>query len=183
MMAELSMHIMDIIENGISAGAYHIDLFIEEYTEKDYLKITIIDNGKGMDVHTIEKALEAAYSTKEGKGWGFGIPLFKQTCEQCNGKFDISSKEKMYTKVKAEMELYNIDRPPFGDLVGSIVSIVTGHPDIDLYMVAKKDQKKYEFDTRIIREVIGDISLSTPSVLEYIRKDIKEGLSEIEFVD
>ncbi|TYB89337.1 MAG: ATP-binding protein [Kosmotoga sp.] len=183
MMPELSMHIMDIIENGISAGAYHIDLFIEEYIKKNLLKITIIDNGKGMDVHTIEKALEAAYSTKEGKGWGFGIPLFKQTAEQCNGYFDITSKEKMFTKVVAEMELSNIDRPPFGDLVGTIVSIVTGHPDIDLYMVVRKEDNKYEFDTRIIREVIGDINLATPSVLEYIRKDIEKGLEEIEFVD
>src|SRR6056297_656555 len=183
MMAELSMHIMDIIENGISAGAYHIDLFIEENIPKDRLNITIIDNGKGMDADTIKKALEPSYSTKEGKGWGLGITLFKQTVEHCNGSFEIFSKEKMFTKVIADMEFSHIDRPPMGDLTGSVISIITGHPEIDLFVVLKKNKKKYEFDTRIIREVVGDINLSSPEVLLYIKNDINEGLKEIEFED
>ena len=81
------------------------------------------------------------------------------------------------------MEFSHIDRPPVGDITGSIISIITGHPEIDMYAVIKKNEMKYELDTRVIREVIGNINLASPEILIYIRNDIDEGLKEIEFED
>lgn len=183
MMPELSLHIMDIMENGIAAGAWHLDLFIEVDTAEDRLKITVVDNGKGMDTEMIEKAMDPLFSTKKGKGWGLGIPLFMQTAETCDGGFSIESKEGSYTRVSVEMSLSHIDRPPLGNITDTLLSLIVGHPEIDLYVMVKKDGAKYEFDTRIIREILGDVNLATPQVLGALEEDIQSGLKELDLTD
>jgi len=183
MMPELSLHIMDIMENGIAAGAWHLDLFIEIDTAKDRLKITVVDNGKGMDTEMIQKAMDPLFSTKQGKNWGLGIPLFMQTAEACDGGFSIDSREEAFTRVEANMRLSHIDRPPLGNIADTILSIIVGHPEIDLYVMIKKDGAKYEFDTRIIREILGDVSLATPQVLMALEEDITAGLEELNLTD
>ncbi len=178
MMAELSMHIMDIVENGLAAGAQHVDVFIRIDTVGNRLAISVVDNGEGMDTDTIQKALNPFYSTKKGKGWGLGIPLFKQTAEQCGGKFEITSEKNIFTRVDAEMELDNIDRPPLGNLTDTIISIIVGHPEADLFFSIANDGKKYDFDTRIVRDVLGNISLSTPEVLKALEEDLVSGIED-----
>lgn len=183
MMPELSMHIMDIMENGIAAGAWHLDLFIDIDTQNDTITITVVDNGKGMDTEMIEKAMDPLFSTKKGKGWGLGIPLFIQTAEACDGGFSIVSEKGSYTRVTVAMKLSHIDRPPLGNMTDTIISLIVGHPEIDLYVMVKKDQDKYEFDTRIVREIMGDIDLSTPQVLGALEEDIESGLAELQLND
>ncbi len=47
-MRELSLHILDIAENGITAGADCIHILVEEARTADLLTIKITDNGQGM---------------------------------------------------------------------------------------------------------------------------------------
>ncbi|HPE28971.1 MAG TPA: ATP-binding protein [Candidatus Mcinerneyibacteriales bacterium] len=183
MMPELSLHIMDIMENGIAAGAWHLDLFIDIDTAGDWMEIIVVDNGKGMDTEMIQKAMDPLFSTKKGKGWGLGIPLFMQTAEACDGGFDIESKEGTFTRVKVGMRLSHIDRPPLGNITDTLLSLIVGHPEIDLYVMIKKDGAKYEFDTRVIREILGDVSLATPQVLGALEEDISAGLEELDLTD
>ncbi len=48
-MEDLSLHILDIAENSIAAGADKIQLKIVEDIKKNLLTVEITDNGKGMD--------------------------------------------------------------------------------------------------------------------------------------
>ena len=54
-MKELSLHIMDIMENGISAGATLIELHIIESKKANLLTIRIRDNGRGIPRDEIKK--------------------------------------------------------------------------------------------------------------------------------
>ena len=54
-MRELSLHILDIAENGITAGADCIHILVEEDRTADLLTIIIKDNGHGMPAEKIEK--------------------------------------------------------------------------------------------------------------------------------
>jgi anti-sigma regulatory factor (Ser/Thr protein kinase) len=47
-MRELSLHILDVVENGITAGGDCIWIEVDEDHKKDQLKIVIRDNGHGM---------------------------------------------------------------------------------------------------------------------------------------
>ena len=55
-MKELSLHIMDIIENGVTAGATLIELSIEEDRKENWLRISIKDNGKGITKEQIDSS-------------------------------------------------------------------------------------------------------------------------------
>ena len=73
-MRELSLHIMDIIENGIEAGADLIHLSIEEDHEKNLLRITISDNGQGIPEALLEKVMDPFYTTRTTRRVGLGLP-------------------------------------------------------------------------------------------------------------
>ncbi len=187
MMPELSMHMMDLIENSVSAGARSIDIFILEDTAKNELVITIVDDGKGMDEETLKKAVEPLYSTKKGKGWGLGLPLFKQTTEHCDGTFIIRSAPGRFTEVCATMRLDHIDRPPLGNITDTLISIMVGHPSLDLYCVIKYNEQKYEFDTRLVKEALdgleAEVYLGSPEILQLLGDDITQGITDVGLED
>ena len=47
-MKEISLHLLDIVENSISAGASHVDIFFD-LSESGTLRMTVRDDGKGME--------------------------------------------------------------------------------------------------------------------------------------
>ena len=57
-MEDLSLHILDIVENSVAARADTIEIRISEDEKKDLLSIEVIDNGAGMDEETVKKVLD-----------------------------------------------------------------------------------------------------------------------------
>lgn len=56
------------------------------------LRMSVIDNGTGMDAATLARAIEPFYSTKElGKGTGLGLSMVHGLAGQLGGRFDLSS--------------------------------------------------------------------------------------------
>ena len=53
-MRELSLNVMDIAQNSISAGASLITITVEEDAELDELSISIGDNGRGMTPEQVD---------------------------------------------------------------------------------------------------------------------------------
>lgn len=64
--------------------------------EHQFAKISVIDNGVGMDSESLEKLkLEESFTTKgtrNEKGTGLGLFLVKEFIVKCNGKFEVKSK-------------------------------------------------------------------------------------------
>jgi signal transduction histidine kinase len=57
---------------------------------KPYARITIADEGKGMDKATRDRIFEPFYSTKK-RGTGLGLAIVKQIVEQHGGKINVAS--------------------------------------------------------------------------------------------
>jgi len=90
-MKELSLHILDIATNSIDAESDLIEIKVEINTEKDYLRINIKDNGKGIEENKKEKIINPFYTTRKVRNVGLGIPLLKAAAEQCQGYLKIQS--------------------------------------------------------------------------------------------
>ena len=88
-MRELSLHIMDVIENGITAGADLITLKMSEDRKKNLLTIVITDNGRGIPENILEKIMDPFYTTKTTRRVGLGLSLFREASKRCNGEFSI----------------------------------------------------------------------------------------------
>ena len=63
-MENLSLHILDIAENSIRAGAEKIEIKIIENDKKDLLTVRIKDDGEGMDKEALEKAPWGSYDKR-----------------------------------------------------------------------------------------------------------------------
>lgn len=178
-MRELSLHIMDIVENGIGAGADLIHLTIEEDYAGNRLRITIGDNGRGIPEDLLDKVTDPFYTTRTTRRVGLGLSLFREATKRCEGSFHIASKEGEGTRVEAEFRMDHIDLAPMGDLEGALTSLMMGYPDVDFFYVHQVDDRLFELDTRVIRKELEGVPLNHPKVLRYISETIREGLAEV----
>jgi predicted metal-dependent phosphoesterase TrpH/anti-sigma regulatory factor (Ser/Thr protein kinase) len=151
-MEDLSLHILDIVENSINACAGRIEIRINEDSANDLLTIEIIDDGKGMDAETLRKATDPFFTTRTTRRVGLGLSFLAQAAEESEGTFDIRSKPGEGTTVKATFRMSHPDCKPMGDIAQTIVTLVTGHPGIDFLYEYKKDDSTYRFDTREVGE-------------------------------
>jgi len=170
---ELSLHIIDIIENSVRAGADKIYIKIEENKKKDIFSITIKDNGKGMDNTFLHKALDPFTTTKKDKKVGLGLSLLKAAAQRCGGNMEIKSSAGGGTEIKADFVLSHIDRQPLGDINETMMILVTGYPQIDFVLSHRKDNKQVHWDTSRINKYVGDATRSSPRVIKFIKRDIK----------
>lgn len=174
-MKELSLNILDIAKNSVSAGAKLISIGVSETESR--LVITIDDDGCGMDPEFLAQVTDPFTTTRTTRKVGMGIPLLKMTAEMAGGSFDIQSTVGAGTTVTAQFDRFSIDRPPLGDLAGSVVTLVQGSPDTEFVLERKCDGDEYVFDTRQIREIMGGIPLNEPEILQWIQEYIMENES------
>ena len=174
------MHILDIVQNSVSANATEIKIDIKESVNRNLLKITVADNGCGMDEEFLKNVTDPFTTTRSTRKVGLGIPLFKLAAEQAGGCFDIKSQKGVGTEVMAEFEYDNIDRSPIGDMAGTIVSLISVNETVDFVYSHCTDKGEFIFDTKEIRNTLGDVPLSEYEVLNWIEGYINEGIMSIE---
>ena len=178
---DLSQHILDIAENGVKAGATLLHITIEENFTADTLRIVVQDNGSGMDAATLEKVTDPWFTTRTTRNVGLGIPFFKQAAEMCGGSFAITSEPGVGTSTAATFQHSHIDRPPLGDLGGTLLCMIVGFVGVDVLYQHCVDARNFSLDTREIRAILGDdIPFSDPDVLAFLNESLQEGLVSLQ---
>jgi len=176
---ELSLHVMDIIENGLSAGATLITLMVEEEKDRDHLQITIIDNGHGMSEEMLANALDPFFTTRTTRRVGLGLSMIREASRRCDGHFDIKSKEGEGTEVRTSFRLSHIDRAPLGDIASSLTSLIMGNPEVDFVYTHRVDDKTFEMDTRDVKEALDGLSIQVPEVIRNLAHMIRDSVSDL----
>ncbi|MCE5266187.1 MAG: sensor histidine kinase [Deltaproteobacteria bacterium] len=178
-MLELALHILDIAENSVRAGAKTVFIDINESRKNDRLSIEIRDDGSGMDEATVKRAMDPFYTSKKVRRVGLGLPMLAEAAERAGGLFAIESREGVGTRVAVEFRLSHIDRQPLGDVTGSILALIAGNAGVDFVYRHDCDGSLFTLDTREIRSEIGDIPINHVEVLKFVRQHLVEGLNEI----
>jgi len=130
-MRDLSLHILDLIENSIRAGASIVSVTIAGNLQEDKLEITVEDNGPGINA-SFDAITDPFYTTKEGKRTGLGLSLLRAAAERAGGELTMRKSELGGVAVKATMALGHVDRCPLGDLATTLSSVVCTNPELDL---------------------------------------------------
>jgi nitrogen fixation/metabolism regulation signal transduction histidine kinase len=175
-MEDLSLHILDIVENSINAGANRIGIRILEDLKKDIFSLEIKDNGKGMSEEVLKSVTDPFYTTRTTRDVGLGLSLLSQSAKEAEGDIYITSEVGVGTTIYAYFKHSHIDRKPLGNIVDTIIVLIVGNPDIDFLYDHKRNGNRYSVDTKEIRSELGGIPLNSPEVIEIIRRDIQEGL-------
>lgn len=178
-MRELALHILDIAENSISAGATNIKLFVDENLMDDKLKIIIHDNGRGMDTETLERITDPFVTSRTTRKVGLGIPFFKAAAEACEGTLTIQSKSNVGTSVEVLFKHSHIDRMPLGDLTGTLMTLVIGSPEIHWIFDYYYNGYRFTFDDQPIKETLDGVPLSEPAVMRFIHDMLEIGIQEV----
>ncbi len=173
-MRELSLNVLDIVQNSIKANATVIEIELFEDTEKDVLKINITDNGNGMNEEQLKSVTDPFYTTRTTRKVGLGIPLFKMAAEMSGGTFEIDSTVGVGTKINTSYKHSSIDRMPVGDINGTVIILIQMNPDIDFVFTHTYNRKGFTLDTRELREQLDDVPLDTPDVIEWIKEFLEE---------
>lgn len=169
-MEDLSLHILDIAENGIMAGATLIEIHIVEDRKKDLLKIIIRDNGHGMDADMVKAATDPFVTTRTTRPVGMGLPLLKQAAQEAEGDLWIDSEPGKGTEVVATFKESHIDRRPLGDMAATLTALIMRDADLDIVYSANLRDQEVEVDTRSIREALdGTLPIQDPAVIRLIR--------------
>ncbi len=153
-MEDLSLHILDVVENSIRAKASRVEIKVVEDIIKDLLTIEIKDNGLGMDGETVKKVLDPFFTTRTTGKVGLGLPLLSQAARESGGDMEIESKVGRGTRVKATFSYSHIDRKPLGDMEMTLSALIAGNPEVDFIYEHKKDESEYCLDTKEIRASI-----------------------------
>jgi hypothetical protein len=188
-MQDISLHLLDIIENSARAKARNIKIRVINNVGDNLLRIIVEDDGTGMDPETLEMAQNPFYTSKaeRQKKVGLGIPLFKQNAELSNGCFQMTSEPGFGTVLTVDFQLDHIDRMPLGNLKATLLGAIIGHPEVDfniilIYCEHGKEQS-FHFETAAIKEELGDIPLTYPDVIEYIEQSLNEGIQNTNMED
>lgn len=178
-MKELSLHILDIVQNAIAAEAKNIQISIDENTSDDLLTITIVDNGKGMDEHHAKQAYDPFTTSRKNRRVGLGIPLLRQAAIECEGDINIESTLHSGTKVEVWFQHSHINRVPIGNMVETIMTLLISGSHFDLQYTHNINEHQMTFDTRKIRQMLGNVPLNQPDVMEWIRESLQGEIMEL----
>ncbi len=178
-MRDLSLHILDVAENGIAAGASLIQITIEEDPAADRLTIALEDNGRGMEPELLAKALDPFVTTRTTRRVGLGLSLFQQSARMAGGDLSIDSTPGVGTKVLAFMSYAHIDRRPMGNMAETLVTLIQGNPDVDFVYTHRKGGREFHFDTRELRVELEEVPINQPEVVALIQENLTSGLNEL----
>jgi hypothetical protein len=178
-MKELSLHILDLVQNSIAANASLITIAIEEDLISNRLTLSVVDNGKGMSEEFLQKVRDPFTTTRKTRPVGMGISLLESAAKACGGALAIQSQLGVGTKVTASFQHDHIDREPIGDMAETFVSLVGANPKVDFVYRHRVNQAEFVADTREMRQLLGEVPLDSMEVLSWMKGYIKEGIDSI----
>jgi anti-sigma regulatory factor (Ser/Thr protein kinase) len=176
---DISLHILDIVENAISAKAKRVDILVMEDPGKDQLTIEIKDDGIGMDEEIAQKAVDPFFTTRSSRRVGLGLSLMAQATQEAGGSLRIESEPGKGTKVTATFRYHHIDRKPLGNMIETMMTLLLGNPDLEITYAHKKNEKSYRFDSLVLKHQFGDRPLMDPEVIQWVKTHLREGLQQI----
>jgi anti-sigma regulatory factor (Ser/Thr protein kinase) len=179
-MEDLSLHILDVAENSIAAGAKHISIIVEEDDSRDILSLEIADDGKGMDPETVKRATDPFYTTRTTRRVGLGLALLQEAAHAAEGDLNIQSRVGEGTKVRATFRLSHIDLKPMGNMAETLTALVASSSEVDLRYVHRWNGHSFTFDTREIRDTLSASQMSPARVLAFMRDYLTKNIHYVQ---
>lgn len=178
-MKELSLHILDIVQNSTRAQATEVAIEITEDFRQNLLKIVIKDNGAGIKKEALATITNPFSTSRTTRRVGLGLSLLKTAAEQCRGGMTIESEEGKGTTVTVAFEHDHIDRVPLGDIVSTLIGIMIGNPDIDVYYRHCVNDTVFDIHTKAIKEELGEVPISDAAVMNFLSEYIQSQLDAL----
>ena len=179
-MREISLHIMDLMENSIRAKARTIKLTITESLTENIYKVSIEDDGVGMSADYVASLFDPYTTTRSTRKIGLGLPLIKMNTRQAGGDTTVESQPGQGTTLSFWYAHNHWDRPPLGDMGGTMAMLAAANENKRITYRHITEKGEYTFDTAEIKKALDNMSINNYDIIKYLKEMINENLSEIE---
>lgn len=185
-MREIALHVLDIAENSVAAGASEIEITVEEDLPKDQLTVAVQDNGRGIPTELLQRVIDPFVTSRSTRKVGLGIPLLKAAAEACGGYLQLNSVPGQGTRLVTSFQRSHIDRMPLGDLAGTWLTLVIAYPQVrwllhyQAIIQPGAGRAEFTFDNALIKQELEGIALTEPPILAFIRELLQEGISGVQ---
>ncbi|MDD4212037.1 MAG: sensor histidine kinase [Bacilli bacterium] len=174
-MTEIALYLLDLAQNSIHAEAKTLTITIHEDTLHNEFRLTLTDDGKGMDENTLKDVTSPFYTTRTTRQVGLGLAFIKELCDACNGSLTITSVLHKGTTVDAILKYDHIDRPPLGEIEETLYSLMLQKVRIIYHHY--KNQNLFTFDSEEIQTILGNVSFQEVDVMHWIKDYITEQIA------
>lgn len=176
MVEDLAFHVADLVENALRAGAKLV--LVELAREGEVFRIRVEDDGAGMAEEEVRRAGDPFFTTKPGRRVGLGLAFLRQTAEELGGSFQIRSEPGKGTIVEAKIPWDHPDRPPLGDLSGTLLPLIATSP-VEFRLVFRDHRYTWTLDTRELKKALGPVPLTDPEVLSFLKRAMGKALAAL----
>lgn len=137
------------------------------------MRITLEDDGKGMDEATVRRAIDPFYTDgvkHPGRRVGLGLPFLRQMVEATGGSFALESTPGRGTRLEIAVPRGHIDIPPEGDLPTTFQQSLCFAGDFDMRIEHRRENGGYRLLRSELRDALGELDTVGSQVLlrEYI---------------
>lgn len=178
-MDDLALHLMDLVENSLNAGADLVEIDLDEQPAVDRMDIVIGDNGRGMDAQTLARAMDPFFTTRTTRRIGLGLSLMKASAEAWGGGMELSSEPGRGARLHIWFSLSHIDRQPLGDWPGTLLGLIMSRPGVDFVYRHRVGDDEFELDTRELRGELGPDALQNSRVIGMLRPQVADALRQL----
>ncbi len=178
-MRELSLHILDIVQNSLEAGANVVKIEIEEGTNNNLFVIKITDNGQGIEKKLLKNITDPFVTSRSTRNVGLGLSLLKEAATRCNGDVRIESVLGKGTYIEAYFTRNHIDRAPLGDITETLITLIAVNTAVNFKFIYNIADKEFVFDTNKVQKELGDITITHPHVLNWLREFLHQNITKL----
>jgi hypothetical protein len=178
-MEDLSLHILDIVENSLMAGAKLVSVIIEEDPGPDVMSITVADDGRGMEPEFLARVTDPFVTTRTTRRVGLGLSLMQANARAWGGDLTVHSQPGQGTTVKVWFQRRHIDRPPLGDWPRTLFGLILTRQEVDFRYCHRVGEQEFELDTRELKAELGPEALADAQVVALLRGQVREVLGQM----
>lgn len=168
------MHILDLAQNSVAAGATRIRIEVAADSKTDTLSISISDNGRGMEPDILAAVTDPFTTTRTTRRVGLGVPMMAEAARACDGSFEIVSRPGEGTALTARFRLSHIDRAPLGDITATLISLIAANPDVSLRYEHSVDGSQFVLDTDEVTARLDGVPMNEGPVLRWLADYLRE---------
>lgn len=181
-MREWALHVMDLIENSLRAGASVVSVGVSAAPATGTLDIVVEDNGAGLDI-PLDRAGDPFYTTKPRKAVGLGLSLFKTALEEAGGSFVAERPECGGLRITGIVPLKNVDRKPLGDLAETIWTLAVANPDVEFRLQASVDDNVRALSWHEVRVLHGGVAANPLQQGKLFLEQARAALADVSRVE
>lgn len=175
-MKDLSLHLLDILENSAKAGASAVELQFNWH--ENQLEMIISDNGPGLPDELKDDPANPFKTTRKKRNVGFGLNFLQEAAEQTGGYLVIDESKTGGVKLMAVFHFDHIDAKPLGKMEDSIITAIQSWPELDISILFGIN-KETIFDTNLIKKELGGVDINQTEITAFLSKTLTEEFSKL----